>query len=136
MKIGWRMDSQTVRRALGKLQVDPDSSEDWDELRQQTKALDGDLSHEELLRLLDAAREQHRARGEYDAVRTLLEIASGLVEGTPREAELVREHARVLIEELLDDDGAAADYVRLLELNPADEAATQALEETERKRER
>src|SRR5690606_28799956 len=28
------------------------------------------------------------------------------------------------------------DYVRLLELNPADEAATQALEETERKRER
>lgn len=130
------MDSQTIRTALGKLQVDPDSQDDWDQLRQQVATPGGDLGTDELLRLLDAAREQHQARGEWDAVRNLLEIAAVVAEGTPREVELLRAHARVLIEELLDDDGAAADYVRLLEINRDDAAASEALEETERKRER
>ncbi len=133
---GWRMDSQTIRTALGKLQVDPDSQDDWDQLRQQVKAPAGDLGTDELLRLLDAAREQHQTRGEWDAVRNLLEIAAAVADGTPREVEFLRAHARVLIEELLDDDGAAADYVRLLEINPDDASASEALEETERKRER
>lgn len=130
------MDSQTVRAALGKLQVDPDSKDDWATLRQQAKVPAGDLPIDEFLRLLDAAREQHQARGEWEAVRSLLEIAVPLTEGTQREIELLRTHARVLIEELLDDDGAAADYVRLLEINPEDTSASDALEETERKRER
>ncbi|HEY6724475.1 MAG TPA: hypothetical protein VI197_10595, partial [Polyangiaceae bacterium] len=101
------MDSQTIRTALGKLQVDPDSQDDWDQLRQQVKAPAGDLGTDELLRLLDAAREQHQTRGEWDAVRNLLEIAAAVADGTPREVEFLRAHARVLIEELLDDDGAA-----------------------------
>ncbi|HWO13692.1 MAG TPA: hypothetical protein VNN80_29520, partial [Polyangiaceae bacterium] len=69
-------------------------------------------------------------------MRNLLEIAASVAEGTPREVELLRAHARVLIEELLDDDGAAADYVRLIEINADDTTASEALEETERKRER
>jgi hypothetical protein len=130
------MHSQTLREALGKLQVDPDSQEDWDTLYQQIAEEGGDLSREEALHLLDAAKAEHAHRGEHDAVRQLLEICAKMVEGEPAEAVFLREHARVLIDELLDDDGAVADYVRLLEIDEGDEQATVALEETERKRER
>jgi len=53
------MDSQTIRTALGKLQAEPGSSEAWESLQTSAAAAGGDLSLEELLRLLDAAREKH-----------------------------------------------------------------------------
>lgn len=130
------MDSQTLREALGKLQVDPDSQEDWDTLYQQIAEEEGDLSRDEALRLFDAAKNEHAQRGEYDAVRQLLEICAKMVEGEAEEADFLRQHAGVLIDELLDDDGAVADYVRLLEIDERDPQAATALEETERKRER
>ena len=62
------MDSQTIRTALGTLQAIPDSNEAWTALRDAAKASGGDLSTDELLRLLDAARDKHESRGEWSAV--------------------------------------------------------------------
>src|ERR1700742_2448669 len=98
------MDSQTIRTALGTLQAIPDSNEAWTALRSATKESGGDLSTDELLRLLEAAREKHVARGEWSAVAGLLEIASQVTENTAREAEALTEQAKVLFGEMFDDD--------------------------------
>ncbi len=55
------MDSQTIRTALGTLQAIPDSNEAWTALRDAAKVSGGDLSTEELLRLLDSARDKHES---------------------------------------------------------------------------
>src|SRR5690606_30187588 len=130
------MDSQEIRRALGKLQVDPDTELSWSTLNAEVTKNGGDLSKEELVRLLDAAREEHARRGEWHAVARLLGLAVRAAEGTPREADLVAAHARVLAEELYDDEGAAICYLRLLELRPNDPGATGAIQESEARRKR
>src|SRR3954468_4372458 len=130
------MDSQTIRNALGKLQAEPGSKEAWESLRSSVKQAGGDLSSDELLRLLDSAREKHAERGEWSAAAQLLELAIAGAEGTPREATLVREQAKLLSEQLFDEDGAAAAYLRVLELAPDDKEASQKLEEQEDRRQR
>ena len=117
------MDSQTIRTALGKLQAEPGSSEAWESLRASASAAGGDLSLEELLRLLDSAREKHAERGEWGAAGKLIEVAVKAAEGSPREAALVREQAALLSDKLFDEDGASASYWRLLEVSPDDEEA-------------
>ena len=54
------MDSQTIRTALGKLQAEPGSKEAWESLQSSVKQAGGDLSPEELARLLDSAREKRQ----------------------------------------------------------------------------
>ncbi|HEX7451534.1 MAG TPA: hypothetical protein VF294_04585, partial [Polyangiaceae bacterium] len=130
------MDSQTIRTALGTLQAIPDSDEAWTALRGSAKQSGGDLSTDELLRLLDSARDKHGARGEWSAVAGLLDIAAQVAEGTPREAEIVSEQAKVLGGEMFDDDGAAVCYLRLLEIEPGNSVATAAIAESESKRQR
>ena len=130
------MDSQTIRTALGTLQAIPDSSEAWSTLREAAKTSGGDLSTEELLRLLEAAADKHAQRGEWSAVAGLLDIASEASRGTPREAEALTAQAKVLANEVFDDDGAAVCYLRLLEINPADSVASAAIAESESKRQR
>ncbi|HYJ10216.1 MAG TPA: tetratricopeptide repeat protein, partial [Polyangiaceae bacterium] len=130
------MDSQTIRTALGKLQAEPGSKEAWESLRASVAEPGGDLSLEELLRLLDAAREKHAERGEWSPAARLLEIAVKAAEGGPRELTLVQAQAKLLSEHLFDEDGAAAAYLRLLELSPDDRTASQALEEQESRRAR
>ncbi|MEO6602856.1 MAG: hypothetical protein ABIQ16_23430, partial [Polyangiaceae bacterium] len=130
------MDSQTIRTALGTLQAIPDSNEAWTALRRSTREGGGDLSTDELLRLLEAARDKHVARGEWSAVAGLLEIASQVTENTPREAEALSEQAKVLFNEVFDDDGAGVCYLRLLEIDPGNSVATAALAESETKRQR
>src|SRR5882724_6007157 len=130
------MDSQTIRTALGTLQAIPDSDEAWTALRASAKESGGDLSTDELLRLLDSARDKHATRGEWSAVAGLLEIAAHAAEGTPREAEIVSEHAKVLSGEMFDDDGAAVCYLRLLEIDPNNSVASAAVDEAENKRQR
>src|SRR5436305_414784 len=130
------MDSQTIRTALGTLQAIPDSDSAWTALRDSARASDGDLAPDELLHLLEAAREKHASRGEWSAVAGLLEIAAKLAEGTPREADIVSEQAKVLTNEMFDDDGAAVAYLRLLEIDPHNSVATAALEEAQNKRQR
>ncbi|HEY3493962.1 MAG TPA: tetratricopeptide repeat protein, partial [Polyangiaceae bacterium] len=128
------MESQTIRSVLGKLQREPDSDEAWSALSENVKEPGGDLTQEELLRLLLAARERHAARGESEAVARLLEVAVAQAKGTPDEAELLREQARVLHYDLFDDEAAALAQRRLLELDANDREASQAIEELEKKR--
>src|SRR3954466_7342301 len=125
------MDSQTIRTALGTLQAIPDSNEAWTALRASVKESGGDLSADELLRLLESARDKHVARGEWSAVAGLLEIASQVSENTPREAEALSEQAKVLFNEMFDDDGAGVCYLRLLEIDPGNSVASAALAESE-----
>ncbi|HKO52522.1 MAG TPA: tetratricopeptide repeat protein [Polyangiaceae bacterium] len=130
------MDSQTIRTALGTLQAIPDSNEAWTALRDAVKASGGDLSTDELLRLLDAARDKHESRGEWAAVAGILDIASQATENTPREAEALSAQAKVLGVEMFDDDGAAVCYLRLLEIDPGNSVALSAIAESESKRQR
>ncbi len=130
------MDSQTIRTALGHLQDDPDSTDAWQMLREAAAESDGNLTTPELQHLLEAARERHGARGEWDAVSALLEIAVQASAGTPDELALLREQAGVLREHLLDEDGAGVVLLRIQELNPDDPDAAEALEESEGKREK
>ena len=69
------MDSQTIRTALGKLQAEPGSKEAWETLQSSAKQAGGDLSPDELVRLLVSAREKHAERGEWTAAAQLLELA-------------------------------------------------------------
>jgi len=130
------MDSQTIRTALGTLQAIPDSNEAWTALRDAAKASGGDLSTDELLRLLDSARDKHESRGEWAAVAGILDIASQVTENTPREAEALSAQAKVLGVEMFDDDGAAVCYMRLLEIDPGNSVALAAIAESESKRQR
>ncbi len=128
------MDSQTIRTALGRLQSEPDSDDAWAALSDSVRDAGGDLSLDELLRLFERARQRHAARGEWDAVARLLEVAVRVAENQPGETELLREHARVLKNELFDDEGALVPGLRLLELDQGDVEASQAIEELESKR--
>ena len=128
------MDSQTIRTALGHLQDDPDSPQAWQTLRESVAAPDGDLSTPDLLHLLESAQQRHRERGEWDAVAALFELAVQAASGTPEELPLLRKQAGVLHHELLDEDGAGVVWLRVLELEPDDAEATDALEESEGKR--
>ncbi|HEY3235290.1 MAG TPA: tetratricopeptide repeat protein, partial [Polyangiaceae bacterium] len=128
------MDSQTIRAALGKLQADPDSAEDWEALRAAAQDKEGKLSSESLIRLLEAARERHAERGEWEAVAQLLDVEAKATAGTPGEAELLMEQARVASEQLFDEEAASVLYYQLLELRPEHPEATAALDEAEGKR--
>jgi tetratricopeptide (TPR) repeat protein len=128
------MHSQEIRRALGKLQVEPDAEQAWATLTSEITTNDGDLSREDLVRLLDAAREEHARRGEWHAVARLLEVSVKVAEHSPHEADLVSAQARVLAEELYDDEGAAILYLRLLELRPNEAGAQSAIQESEGRR--
>jgi golgin subfamily B member 1 len=130
------MDSQTIRTLLGKIQAEPDSDASYQELADALKEPGGDLSQDELFRLLDAAGDKHAQRGEWTAVAALLEIAVAAAQGTPREVDLIKRQAKVLKEELFDEDGAQIAYIQLMELVPDDSEASAAMEESESKRTR
>ncbi|HEY3668616.1 MAG TPA: tetratricopeptide repeat protein [Polyangiaceae bacterium] len=65
-----------------------------------------------------------------------MDVAAQVAEGTPREAEIVTEQAKVLSGEMFDDDGAAVCYLRLLDLDPNNSVAKAAIAESESKRQR
>ncbi|HWA76644.1 MAG TPA: tetratricopeptide repeat protein [Polyangiaceae bacterium] len=130
------MDSREIRTALGKLQAEPDADEAWAALTAAAATPDGDLSREDFVRLLEAAQDEHARRGEWQACVRLLEHAVAASQGTPREAELLLLQAKVLGEELYDDDAAGVCYLRLLELRPQDPAALAAIEESDGRRRR
>ena len=127
------MSAKTIKSALGQLQDDPDHAQAWRELRAEV-AGDPGMSSEELLKLLEAARRAHEGRREIEAVARLLDVESVAARGSPREAELVAELARVLDEELLDDEGARAAFERLAALRPGDAHAAEALERADARR--
>lgn len=127
------MSAKTIKTALGLLQEDPESAEAWKELRGQVRG-DPGMAVDELRKLLEAARRAHEGRREYGAVAGLLEIEADAAEGTARQVELLTDLARIVDEELLDDERANAVYDRLLALRPDDAAAVEAKERSHAKR--
>ena len=127
------MSDKTIKGALGLLQDDPDHTGAWDELRQLIGSA-SEMSDGELANLLDAARHAHEARREVNAVAKLLQIEVAAARGTPREAELLSELARVLDEDLLEDEAAREAYERLHQLRPTDRHAVEAIERSTAKR--
>ena len=125
------MSSQKIRSALGLLQDDADNETAWLELQDAVTAPDIGMSGEELADLLAAARREHEARREWQAVANLLEYEISLLHGTPQEFVRQAELARVLEDDLLDDKQAMVAYRRLLELRPDDPTATEAIERSE-----
>ncbi|HWL87842.1 MAG TPA: tetratricopeptide repeat protein, partial [Polyangiaceae bacterium] len=134
------MSAQTIRNALGVLQEDPDNGQAWTDLETAVSSARtpqngaSAMSTEELGALLEAARRAHELRREYEAVARLLQWEVEVAKATEREAPLVAEQARVLDEELLDDEGSSLAYMHLLELRPGERAAVDALERAEGKR--
>ncbi len=139
------MSVQTIRKALGLLQDDPDSEDAWGDLREALGFVsdaepatpkDFDLSLEELYDLLGSALRAHEARREHDAVAEILRFLSALARGTPREAGFVKELARVYDEELLSEEQATRAFTRLAEIAPGATDAEDALEKAAAKREK
>src|SRR5436190_20435131 len=102
---GRRMDSQTIRTALGELQEDPDRNEAWRTLSESIRGANGDLNRSDALRLLARARRAHEARGEAEAAARLIAVEVSIAQNTPDEAALVVEQARILRDELVDEEG-------------------------------
>lgn len=130
------MDSQKIRTALGRLQADPESSDDWAALREAIDEPEGDLGVDEAVALLQAARNPHRERGEWRAVAALYELEVRLTELPAGKAALLAELARVLGERLFDSDAADAVYKRVQKIEPENTEAKTALKESADKRER
>src|SRR5512145_1389021 len=113
------MDSQTIRTALGLLQEDPENAEAWQALQVAVEVPEGDLPAYDLLHLLSLARQQHRERGEWDAVGGLLQLAIGICSDADQAAELLVELAKVQGDELLDEAAARETLSELMDLAPA-----------------
>lgn len=137
------MSAKTIRTALGQLQDDPENVEalaglrsalGWDAEGETVTFADGELSREELAKLLDAARRAHEMRREYEAVAELLRLEAALAAGGPGELALLEERARVLDDELLDDDAALKVYERVLTLAPGQDHAEEAIERSTARR--
>src|ERR1700722_3285700 len=124
------MSAKTIRKALGTLQDDPEHAEAWKELADAVGFVGVDkplaqkddlgMDRGELAKLLEAARRAHETRGEGDAVARILEMEVSAAHGTERQASLEAELARVLDQDVIDDERAVAAYQRLLVLRPDD----------------
>lgn len=125
------MSSQKIRTALGLLQDDADNENAWLDLQDAVTAPDIGMSVQELVDLLEAARREHEARREWTAVANLLEFEISMVRGTPQEVLRQAELARILEDELLDDERSTKAYQRVLELRSGDPTATEAIERGE-----
>jgi tetratricopeptide (TPR) repeat protein len=147
------MSASTIRKALGTLQDDSDHAQAWAELEaaigfvDATKPLappagspamdpsdDPSMTRPELVRLIEAAKQAHEERLEHDAVARLLAMLAALANGTPEELAIQTDLARVLDEQVMDALRAALAYGRIVELQPDDQAATDALERSRAKK--
>lgn len=130
------MSIETIRMALGRLQDDPDNESAWHELTEAVTAPDSNVSNDDIERLLGSARARHEARREWSAVAKLLDLEISFAAGSPVEAAMTAELARVYSEELYDVERATGAYKQLLKIRPDDEAAAESLESDAAKREK
>ena len=125
---GVMMSVETIRVALGRLQDDPETETAWNELTEAITAPSGELSNADVERLLGMARARHEQRREWSAVARLLDLEVSFAAGTPVEAPMQAELARIYQEELADAEKALAAYQQLLKIRPDDATATEAIE--------
>src|SRR5262249_4725302 len=128
------MSVETIRMALARLQDDPEAEAAWNELAEAVTA--PGASNDEVERLLGLARGRHESRRELGAVAPLLELEISFAAKTPVEAPMQAELARIYQDELIEPDKALTAYRRLIELNPDDATASEAIEMDEAKRAR
>ena len=128
------MSVETIRMALGRLQDDPENEAAWNELAEAVTAPDPGVSNSEIERFLGMARGRHEQRREWGAVAQLLELEIAFASGTPVEAPMQAELARIYQDELIDADKALAAFQRLLQIRKEDATAIEAIEADEAKR--
>lgn len=126
------MSVETIRMALGRLQDDPDNEAAWNELAEAVTS--PGVENEDIERLLGMARARHEQRREWRAVASLLDLEIAFAAGTPVEAPMQAELARIYMDELIETDRAIGAYRRLKDLRPGDATAEEALENDEVKR--
>src|SRR5690349_18932084 len=103
------MSADAVRKLLGALQEDPENEGAWAQLEE--RAVQGDLAQlgADARRLLGEARRRFVDRGEAEAAARILDLEALAANGdASNRVAVVRERARILEEELLDDKGALA----------------------------
>ncbi len=129
----------TLSNYLGMLQEDPDSQEALEGIREAIASGDPERigAGGDPVRWLEVARARHEARGEFGAALALMEIEVGLVEDDPALASaLWKAIGRLREEERFDAAGALEAWRKVLELNPEDEEAEEAVERLEATAER
>jgi tetratricopeptide (TPR) repeat protein len=131
---GVMMSVETIRMALARLQDDPENEAAWNELAEAVTAPEASVSNADIERLLGSARARHEQRREWAPVARLLELEIAFAAGTPVEAPMQAELARIYQDELVDAQKALAAYKRLLALRPDDATAEEAIENDEAKR--
>ncbi|MEZ4391246.1 MAG: tetratricopeptide repeat protein [Polyangiales bacterium] len=116
------MSVENIRKLLGSLLDDPEDEKAWSTLEE--RAISGDLGAEAAIpELLSQTRTRLADRGEAEAVARLLDVEAELAPGPDEKVSLLRERARVLEYELLDDRAAIATLDRLLALANDPDAA-------------
>jgi hypothetical protein len=100
------MSAESVRKLLGGLLDDPENEGAWSQLEE--RAISGDLASlgDEGRSALEVTRRALLDRGEAEAVARLLDLESMVATTDAERGVLVRERARLLEEELLDDRAA------------------------------
>jgi tetratricopeptide (TPR) repeat protein len=110
------MSADKVRRLLSSLLDDPENEKAWITLEES--AIGGELAGlgAELPRMLADVRRQMSDRGEAEAVQRMLDVEEVIAPDRDAKVPLLRERARVLEEDLLDDKAALAATEALLAL--------------------
>ncbi len=116
------MSVENIRKLLGSLLDDSEDEKAWSTLEE--RAISGELGADGGARALIAETRARLAdRGEAEAVARLLDVEVELAASTDDKVALLRERARVLEYELLDDRAAIATLDRLLALQNDPDAA-------------
>jgi hypothetical protein len=121
---------------LGILRDDPDDDVAQRGLRALAEDPDPALLGDQPVRLIEAARQGHEAKGELAAVAMLVELEAQLLKDDSKLAtSLWKELGRLRVDELLDAEGAVAAYQRASQQSPDDAEVAEAqkrIEQAER----
>lgn len=126
------MTKLSVSNYLARLQKDPFDAESIAGIKAIVESGDQEALGDDPVRLLESARVGHERRAEYFAAAALIDIEAQMVGDDPSfQAALYRELGRIRREELLDAVGATEAYEKVLEIEPENEQAEEALEQME-----
>nr|MBK7067789.1 hypothetical protein [Deltaproteobacteria bacterium] len=117
------MSVDNVRRLLGSLLDDPENANAWATLEELAAGDELGQAGDEGRALLGETRRKLHERGEAEAVASMLSVESAVAPDAATRGALLRERARYLEEELLDDKSALATLDSILSGGDDAEAA-------------